>query len=92
MQVVETKEVNEDEEEGPILLTNVIDLSMSDGQQPQNDIDMKLPLHSSNSKEEMCVLATSEEDPEDEDDWEVLEARTDQQGKAAVFKISHFSM
>ena len=84
--------MNEDEEEGPILLTNVINLSMSDGQQPQNDIDMKLPLHSSNSDEEMRVLATSEDDPDDETNWEVLEASTDQQGKAAMFKISHFSM
>ena len=66
--------MNEDEEDesGPLLMTNVIDMSMSDGQQPKEEIVMKLPIHNKGGvEEEMCVLATSEEDPDDEDDWEV---------------------
>lgn len=72
--VVDTNDVNEDEEDesGPLLMTNVIDMSMSDGQQPKEEIVMKLPIHKKgNEVEEMCVLATSEEDPDDVDDWEV---------------------
>jgi hypothetical protein len=71
---MDTKDVNEDEEEesGPLLMTNVIDMSMSDGQQPKQEIVMKLPIHNKgDGEEDMCVLATSEEDPEDPEDWEV---------------------
>lgn len=74
LKVVDTNDVNEDEEDesGPLLMTNVIDMSMSDGQQPKEEIVMKLPIHKKgNEVEEMCVLATSEEDPDDVDDWEV---------------------
>lgn len=95
LNVVDTNDVNEDEEDesGPLLMTNVIDMSMSDGQQPKEEIVMKLPIHKKgNEVEEMCVLATSEEDPDDVDDWEVIEAQTDSKGKAAVFKIKHFSI
>lgn len=95
LNVVDTKDVNEDEEDeaGPLLMTNVIDMSMSDGQQPKEEIVMKLPIHKKGDEvEEMCVLATSEEDPDDVDDWEVIEAQTDSKGKAAVFRIKHFSI
>ncbi|KAK3108572.1 hypothetical protein FSP39_011015 [Pinctada imbricata] len=94
LNVVETKDVNEDEESGPILMTNVIDMSMSDGQQPNKGIDMKLPIHSKDQNDvlDLCVLATSEEEPDDIDDWEIIEAKPDKSGKAAVFKIEHFSI
>lgn len=74
IKVVYTNDVNEDDEceFGPLLLTNVIEMSMSDGQQPKKEIVMKLPIQKKgNNVEEMCVLATSEEDPDDVDDWEV---------------------
>ncbi|XP_022307089.2 uncharacterized protein LOC111113267 isoform X1 [Crassostrea virginica] len=95
LNVVDTQDVNEDEEDesGPLLMTNVIDMSMSDGQQPKEEIVMKLPIHNKGGvEEEMCVLATSEEDPDDEDDWEIIEAERDAKGKAAVFRIKHFSI
>ncbi|XP_056008457.1 uncharacterized protein LOC130051120 [Ostrea edulis] len=94
--VKDTKDVNEDEddESGPLLMTNVIDMSMSDGQQPKEEIVMKLPIHNKgdDKEAEMCVLATSEEDPDDPDDWEIIHAEKDSKGKAAVFKIKHFSI
>ncbi|XP_062591473.1 uncharacterized protein LOC134252956, partial [Saccostrea cucullata] len=95
LNVVDTKDVNEDEvdETGPLLMTNVIDMSMSDGQQPKEEIVMKLPIHQKGGEEdEMCVLATSEEDPDDADDWEIIEAQRDPKGRAAVFRIKHFSI
>ncbi|XP_061185998.1 uncharacterized protein LOC133194068 [Saccostrea echinata] len=95
LNVVDTKDVNEDEvdETGPLLMTNVIDMSMSDGQQPKEEIVMKLPIHQKGGEEEeMCVLATSEEYPDDADDWEIIEAQKDPKGKAAVFRIKHFSI
>ncbi|XP_048753811.2 uncharacterized protein LOC125665218 isoform X2 [Ostrea edulis] len=96
LNVMETKDVNEDEddESEPLLMTNVFDMSMSDGQQPKKDIVMKLPIHYNwiDGEAEMCVLATSEEDPEDPDDWEIIHALKDFKGRAAVFKISHFSI
>ncbi|XP_048753803.2 uncharacterized protein LOC125665215 isoform X3 [Ostrea edulis] len=96
LNVMDTKDVNEDEEDesGPLLMTNVIDMSMSDGQQPKEEIVMKLPIHNKgdDKEAEMCVLATSEEDPDDPDDWEIIHAEKDSKGKAAVFKIKHFSI
>lgn len=85
--VVDTNDVNEDEEDesGPLLMTNVIDMSMSDGQQPKEEIVMKLPIHKKgNEVEEMCVLATSEEDPDDVDDWEV-ESTSNQLNSRLIF-------
>ncbi|XP_048753807.2 uncharacterized protein LOC125665217 [Ostrea edulis] len=96
LNVMDTKDVNEDEEDesGPLLMTNVIDMSMSDGQQPKEEIVMKLPIHNKGDDEdgEVCMLATSEEDPEDPEDWEIIHAEKDSKGKAAVFKIKHFSI
>ncbi|KAK3099327.1 hypothetical protein FSP39_002691, partial [Pinctada imbricata] len=94
LMVLETKDVNEEEESGSILMTNVIDMSMSDEQQPHKSIDMKLPIHSKDKNDvlDMCILATSKEDLDGTDDWEIIEARPEESGNAVLFKIEHFSM
>ncbi|XP_062585482.1 uncharacterized protein LOC134247159 [Saccostrea cucullata] len=94
VKVMESSEANNDEAEstGPLILTNVIDLTISDKQQPKKEIAVKLPIHHSQGDEEMCVLATSQDEPDDADDWEVLDAMTDPSSKTTTFKINHFSV
>lgn len=90
---MDTKEVNEEENAGDILMTNVIDISMSDGQQPKQEIGLKIPIHHKMDEgDEMVILATSKESPNGIEDWKILEAEMDASGKAATFKIKHFSM
>ncbi|XP_069110540.1 uncharacterized protein [Argopecten irradians] len=98
---VDTAPVNEDiqenedqgsQREGPTLMTNVLDLSTSDGQQPSKDIEMKIPVTSKDKSEEFLVLTSSNPDPNLEEwIWEKLQAEIDGHGKA-VFNISHFSI
>ncbi|CAC5418669.1 unnamed protein product [Mytilus coruscus] len=94
--VVETKDVNiEDSEskEEAVLVTNVVDLSMSNHQQPKQPIDMKLPMHSTiNDDTEIVVLTSSKEFPEEIEDWEIENAHKDSRRRSANFKIRHFSI
>ena len=94
--VVETKDVNvEDTEsqEEPVLVTNVIDLSMSNHQQPKRPIDMKLPMHSELDEDnEVVILSSSKEFPENMEDWEIIDGKKDNRRKCAAFQIRHFSM
>ncbi|XP_048754332.2 uncharacterized protein LOC125665632 [Ostrea edulis] len=95
VKVLDSNDANNDEEEatGPLVLTNVIDMTVSDGQQPQKELVIRLPLHYGDQEEQdVCVLATSLEEADDEKDWEVLEAETDSAGKTATFKINHLSV
>jgi len=78
--------------EGPALMTSVLDISMTDGQQPKKGIPIRLPIHKSDEGHQFVVLATSVADSIDVNDWETIPATTDRSGKAAVFTISHFSM
>ena len=90
---MDTKEVNKEESEGDVLMTSVLDISMSNGQQPKHEIEIKIPLHCKlSANDEVVVLATSHGSPSSVDDWEVMDAKTDESGKAASFKINHFSM
>ncbi|CAC5381606.1 unnamed protein product [Mytilus coruscus] len=96
LQIVDTKEVNEEEEEdksGDLLTTNIVDISMTDGQQPKEEIGIKIPIHNKLSEDDaVVILATSCEAPCSVDDWEVMEAEMDESGKAAIFRIRHFSI
>jgi hypothetical protein len=49
-------------------------MTISDGQQPDKELVIRLPIHHGDQEKEddICVLATSVEDPDDKDDWEVL--------------------
>lgn len=76
-----------------MLLTNVLDLSMSNHQQPKQPIDMKLPIHSTvNEDTEIVIFASSKEYPENVEDWEIIDARQDSRKNCAAFEIRHFSM
>ncbi|XP_033762638.1 uncharacterized protein LOC117344099 [Pecten maximus] len=98
---VDTAEVNEEIKEseesenasdGPMLMTNVLDLSTTDGQQPTKDIEMRIPVKTKDKTEEFLVLTSSNPDPNLEEwVWEKLEAEIDDAGKA-VFNINHFSI
>ncbi|OWF35636.1 uncharacterized protein LOC110442698 [Mizuhopecten yessoensis] len=98
---VDTSEANEEfkeseeagqSSEGPLLMTSVLDLTTTDGQQPSNDIQMKIPVKTEDQSEGFVVLTTSDPDPNlDEWTWESIPAEIDGAGKA-VFTISHFSI
>ncbi|XP_063421593.1 uncharacterized protein LOC134706512 [Mytilus trossulus] len=94
--VVETKDVNTedaDSMEEAVLVTNVIDLSMSNHQQPKQPIDMKLPMHSTlNEDTEIVILTSSKEFPDEIEDWEIETAQKDSRRRSANFKIRHFSI
>jgi hypothetical protein len=95
-QIVQTKDVNVADEESnkeAVLLTNVLDLSMSNHQQPKQPIVMKLPIHSKvNDETEIVIFTSSKEYPEDVEDWEIIDATQDSRKKCAAFDIRHFSM
>lgn len=74
-------------------------MSMSNKQQPKEGkgITLSLPVHTTgdaSADEEMCVITTSEEYPENEDDWEVIPAKKvkGKHGSALSFTATHFSM
>ncbi|XP_052094040.1 uncharacterized protein LOC127730036 [Mytilus californianus] len=96
LQIVDTKEVNKEEKEegsGDLLTTNIVDISMTDGQQPKKEIGIKIPIHHKLSEDDaVVILGTSCESPCSVDDWEVMEAEMDESGKAAIFRIRHFSI
>ncbi|XP_052091199.1 uncharacterized protein LOC127728055 isoform X2 [Mytilus californianus] len=95
LQIVDTKGANEeeDEESGDLLTTNIVDISMTDGQQPKEEIGIKIPIHNKLSEDDaVVILATSCEAPCSVDDWETMEAEMDKSGKAAIFRIRHFSI
>ncbi|XP_033763041.1 uncharacterized protein LOC117344407 [Pecten maximus] len=88
----ERKEGEKKPEEEPVLMTSILDLSTTDGQQPNNDIEMKMPVTAKDQSEGVVVLTTSNPDPNLEEwTWDELPAEIDAAGKA-VFKISHFSI
>ncbi|XP_060066970.1 uncharacterized protein LOC132547222 [Ylistrum balloti] len=97
---VDTTEISEEEalddddkrKSGDILMTSILDVSTSDGQQPNNDIEMKIPVTAKEQSEGVVVLTTSNPDPNLEEwTWDDLPAEIDKDGKA-VFKIDHFSI
>lgn len=94
--IVQTKDVNvadDESNEEAVLLTNVLDLSMSNHQQPKQPIDMKLPIHSTvNGDTEIVIFASSKEYPENVEDWEIIDARQDSRKNCAAFEIRHFSI
>ncbi|XP_063424045.1 uncharacterized protein LOC134707870 [Mytilus trossulus] len=96
LQIVDTKEVNEEEQEeesGDMLTTNIVDIYMTDGQQPKQEIGIKIPIHHKLSEDDaVVILATSSDAPCSVDDWEVMEAEMDESGKSATFRIRHFSI
>ena len=86
-------EEEEAEESGDMLTTNIVDISMTDGQQPKQEIGIKIPIHHKLSEDDaVVILATSSDAPCSVDDWEVMEAEMDESGKSATFRIRHFSM
>ena len=94
--IVQTKDVNvadEESNEEALLLTNVLDLSMSNHQQPKQPIVMKLPIHATvNNETEIVIFTSSKEYPEDVEDWEIIDATQDSRKKCAAFDIRHFSI
>ncbi|XP_063424044.1 integrin-linked protein kinase-like [Mytilus trossulus] len=96
LQIVDTKDVNEEEKEdesGDMLTTNIVNISMTDGQQPNQEIGIKIPIHHKLSEDDaVVILATSSDAPCSVDDWEVMEAEMDESGKSATFRIRHFSI
>lgn len=93
--VVETKDVNKEEEEGQaILMTNVLELTLANKQQPKEPIRIVVPVHSDEiaSEGDMVVLASLVEQPEEESDWEVKDATRNPDGKTAFFYVDHFSL
>ncbi|VDI84353.1 Hypothetical predicted protein [Mytilus galloprovincialis] len=76
-----------------MLTTNIVDISMTDGQQPKQEIGIKIPIHHKLSEDDaVVILATSIDAPCSVDDWEVMEAEMDESGKSATFRIRHFSI
>ncbi|XP_052094912.1 uncharacterized protein LOC127730521 isoform X6 [Mytilus californianus] len=94
--VLETKNVNIVDAESNkevIIVTNIIDISMSNHQQPKKPIDMKLPTHSTiNDDNEIVILTSSKEFPEEIKDWKIIAAKRDSRHRSASFKITHFSI
>lgn len=88
----ETKALNTEdtEAEEPILITNVLDLTMSDGKQPQKVIKMKMPIHTETNSD-IIILTCRKEYPEEDEDWEIEDGSMIQ-GKMVEFRIDHFSM
>ena len=90
--MIDSREANDDEPSDDLLLTNIIDISMSDGKQPKKDIDVLLPVQNEKEGEDVCILTTSKQYPETADDWEVIKAEWDANANGTRFKIGHFSM
>lgn len=92
---VETKEVNKEEENGTaILLTNVLELTVNNGQQPKEPIRVVIPIHDQMDVSDNIVVLTSTTDqPEDSElDWEIRDATINPDGKSAFFYVNHFSL
>ncbi|XP_063421595.1 uncharacterized protein LOC134706513 isoform X2 [Mytilus trossulus] len=94
--VLETKDVNiavTDPNKEVTLVTNIIEISMSNHQQPKKPIDIKLPTHSMiNDDNEIVILTSSKEYPEEIKDWKIIAAQRDSRHRSASFKITHFSI
>ncbi|XP_071158407.1 uncharacterized protein [Mytilus edulis] len=88
--VSETKDLIMDEKDidEPLLITNVLDLTMSDGKQPKKTVKMQMPVHTQTDTD-VIILGCQKEYPEEDDDWEIIE--TDNQKKFVTFDVKHFS-
>ena len=73
----------------PLLITNVLDLTMSDGKQPKKTVKMQMPVHTQTDTD-VIILGCQKEYPEEDDDWEIIE--TDNQKKFVTFDVKHFSL
>lgn len=62
---------------------------MSDGMQPQKAVQMKLPIHTTTDKD-VVILASQEEYPEEEEDWEIIETKN--HTTFVSFDVNHFSL
>ena len=72
-------------------MTNILDIALTDGQQPNKTIDVKLPIASRRTGGDICILATSKDD-QTTDDWEIIEAEMNDETHCVRFSIQHFSM
>ena len=72
-------------------MTNILDIALIDGQQPNKTIDVQMPIASGKTGGDICILATSKDDPTT-DDWEIIEAEMDNETNCLRFSIKHFSM
>ncbi|XP_063419812.1 uncharacterized protein LOC134704962 [Mytilus trossulus] len=88
--VSETKDFFMDDKDvdEPLLITNVLDLTMSDGKQPKKTVKMQMPVHTQTDTD-VIILGCHKEYPEDDDDWEIIE--TNNQKKFVAFDVKHFS-
>ncbi|XP_052095522.1 uncharacterized protein LOC127730931 [Mytilus californianus] len=88
--VSETKDLmmNEKGIDEPLLITNVLDLTMSDGKQPKKTVKMQMPVHTQTDTD-VIILGCHKEYPEEDDDWEIIE--TDNLKKFVAFDVKHFS-
>ncbi|XP_033762800.1 uncharacterized protein LOC117344233 [Pecten maximus] len=95
-EIIKEYEQDENHEENPsdnksVLMTNILDISTSDQQQPNKEVEMKIPVTAKSKSEGIVILMTSNPDPNLlKWQWEEIPAHIDTDGKA-VFKIRHFS-
>ncbi|XP_052091203.1 uncharacterized protein LOC127728056 isoform X2 [Mytilus californianus] len=93
--IVETKEINKEEDNGTaILLTNVLELTVNNGQQPKEPIRVVKPIHDMEAvSDDIVVLTSTTDQPEDSElDWEIRDATINPDGKSAFFYVNHFSL
>lgn len=90
--VCETKSLNADEPDitEPLLITNVLDLTMDNGQQPKKAIKLKIPVHTTTDKE-FVLFSCHKEYPEGDEDWEISEISSQHTGKLISFDVTQFS-
>ncbi|CAC5381603.1 unnamed protein product [Mytilus coruscus] len=92
--IVETKEVNKEEDNGTaILLTNVLELTVNNGQQPKEPIRVVIPIHDQAAvSDDIVVLTSTTDQPDDSElDWEIRDAMINPDRTSAFFYVNHFS-
>ncbi|XP_021350468.1 uncharacterized protein LOC110448518 [Mizuhopecten yessoensis] len=93
IEFADSSEANEDEsdDDDPLLMTNVLDISMAESQQPNATISIKLPIMCYKNLKNIAVIGTSDSSSDETIRWTPLGAVLDSSGTLAAFQVSHFS-
>jgi hypothetical protein len=75
------------------MMTDILVLSTSDGEQPQKEIDIKIPTHMITDNNNVAVLASKHGGCSDSiNDWEVIDHIHDSNTDAVSFQTKQFAL
>ena len=75
------------------LSTTLLSINTSNDHPLRKEVGITIPMKVSEDESDgMCVLATSKDDPQTVEDWEVMDADISDDGKGVCFRTNHLSM